>query len=249
MTIFSVILILALSVAAISFADAIAPRGRQHNYGPLAGLGVGAFFVAYLIESLLARGGLAQISDPTAHAFADAFIGAALPEETLKLAAFLIWLFFQQTRQPRNALVGAVAMSVAFHAVESVLKLGQMEPYPAIWLLLSLVSVFKTIFLGASGFAIGIWTAIAVGSGGRRSVICIGGAYVAAVLVHGLWDAGAMLGKARLETPGSSREFTELILPLMLGSIAVQCAAISLGIWKLNRSDTPLRWPPRFAWS
>ena len=236
-------LIVILSLGVLMFVSAVAPAGRQLNFGALAGIGVVTFFLALLIEYFLMRGRIALIDQPNARAVARGFIEAAIPEETLKLAAFLLWLSFQKFCQPRHALIGAVATSLAFHAVEI---LSHILPSDTVQPLSLVGSLLSMCFVSANGFIIGIWTAVTMSDGKRKPIVIIVAAWSVAVLAHGLWDTGIFIGQEQRGASGVLVRFHEMIF-LLLASIAVQAAAIRRGVYELNRTSAPLRWPPRLV--
>ncbi len=235
----------ALLLAAVLLAYAIAPTGRPAQYGALVWLGALAFSCALAVEYLI-RSALFSLGNPITHALAQAWIEAALPEEALKLAALLLWFTYRRFPQPRDAVIGAVAIGASFHAVEIILALMAVPSNPDAQTLATLRSLLATATIAANGFIVGVWTAVAIADR-RKRFVCVGGALAAAVVAHALWDTGALLSRSD-EFAAGTRDLAVPIVTILM-SIAVQGTAIIIGVRQLNRAGSPLNWPPRFSWS
>lgn len=117
-------------------------------------------------------------------AFTDAFLCAAVPEETFKLIA-VASLFYrhQDTAKPHDVVVLAVAVSVGFAAFENLFMVDQATRWPAVALARSVTAVPGHAFTGAVMGAF-----LAAATFGRRRWLLWPAAFVVPVLLHGLYD-------------------------------------------------------------
>ena len=91
-------------------------------------------------------------------------------------------------------------------------------------------------------FVVGVWTALAVAERGMWAVARAAGAFAVAYIAAGLWDTGITIGRSQSDL---SLFRTPLALVPLAASVAVNAAAIAVGVRRLRRVGIYLRRPWR----
>jgi hypothetical protein len=161
------------------------------------------------------------------------FFSIATPiiEEIFKPLALLV---FRKTLLPREGFIYGLVCGAAFAFFETLLS--ALQASPSGWLLV--------VVTRAGTGMLHMFTAGFVGMGlaeafQKRSLLIWFRNYLIAVIIHGVWNAGAILsGIAGLSQPVSSPwKIIQIAAPITLGLVSV---AIFTGLFLLRRSLLPI---------
>ncbi len=219
-------------------AYAISPRGEANrDYGVFIPLGALTLFSLPAVVQLVDR---YVIPHPVAlrDAIERGFV-TALADVTVQFAPFLLWLCVIRRREARDGLFGAMmgTAAVNFWTFRSVAS------GPDDWL--QFIAMRSFIFVPAEAvgaFVVGVWAGLAVAEGGMWAVARAAGAFAVAYIAGGLWSTGTNIGRSQ---PDLSWLRTLLAVVPMAASVAVNAAAIAVGVRRLHRVGIYLRRPWR----
>jgi len=152
-------------------------------------LGIASIFVSLCISACL-NPFIEMVQVPFFRAIADAFWGAAIPEEAAKL--FLLWLFLRRNKyfdEYMDGIVYAVMIGMGFAGVENVMYLFGSEDWVLVGITRALVSV-----PGHYAFAVlmGYFYSVAKFRNFENK-LTVALIYLAPVLAHGIFDALLMV--------------------------------------------------------
>ncbi len=194
---------------------------RRDRFPEPRGLVVRTFLLGFAITipagliGWLLQSPLADAASVHAAALAQAFLGAAIPEEALKLAV-LVWYCRRKDDfdEPMDGLVYGATVSLGFATLENVLYV--LNGGLGVALLRAVTAVPGHAALGAiMGFYIGLAHFL---PHRRRRYLWL--AFVVPVLLHGLYNYPAMIAsfynKAGIEPPDGTLAFVGLGLLAML---------------------------------
>jgi hypothetical protein len=242
----SLVAVLLIPIALTLFAFGVAPAGRRRSYRLLFWITIAMCFAGLNGEVLLTVFMNEQTSGPL-QAIAIGFVGMAVPDQLAKMAAPLVWLAFLKSRQPRDAIVGAVVTAMAYEAVENALFFYQTGSDAEAWLQNVLVrSLFTAPSSAVNGFIVGIFTALSLANGNRKYLMWVSSAFAVVLMTDGLWNTAFLLVSPYWNTPGLWGWIAEAGLPMVAASVALQASFILAGQRRLRRLGVSLRWPPSF---
>jgi RsiW-degrading membrane proteinase PrsW (M82 family) len=179
---------------------------------------------------------LELLSDPFAAGAYEAFVLAAIPEETLKLAV-LLWYARRHSAfdEPMDGLVYGVAASLGFATLENILYVAQGGLGVAILRAVTSIPGHATF-----GAIMGYYVGQAHFSRGRGRLF-VAKAWFIPVLLHGLYDT-PLLSAAGVSAAGYAEVASALLVavPVILGVSVVTALKMARGLRASQLAAGPL---------
>lgn len=199
------------------------PIRKAFGWGFLA-----AFPIA--LVGFLALLSVSSIEDEIALGAAVAFFSAAIPEETGKLLVLLfLCLREDDNKQPLNAMVLAISVSLGFAAIENLLYVITVPDWDAVAIGRALISVPMHAVAGATMGYFAARTLESEGTADISGLLML----VGPILLHGLFDF-PILSLSFLQANGADLAQHELLLSIVVAVSAIPIFAWILILWWLH---------------